>query len=83
MFLLILLNIRACSTSDSELERMNAEYMMHGLNSIHLGKYVNYNSINFFSLCLKVVQKKECKTFAFSTEFRVFLISFYAYNFST
>ena len=26
----MLLNIRACSTSDSELERMNADYMMHG-----------------------------------------------------
>ena len=28
--MLYLLNIRACSTSDSELENMNAEYMMHG-----------------------------------------------------
>ena len=28
--MLYLLNIRACSTSDSELEHMNAEYMMHG-----------------------------------------------------
>ena len=28
--MLYLLNIRACSISDSELEHMNAEYVMHG-----------------------------------------------------
>ena len=28
--MLYLLNIRACNTSDSELEHMNAEYVMQG-----------------------------------------------------